>query len=471
MTEGNDSRVGMGAKKGGYRIPRFSELRYVIEFCEQTRNLEKVNQNDIFRALTKTRYKIDRERQAYSAIKRVGLPVLESKFRKGYLKEGVVVDFIKFGLNLGLLRQSETPREFILSTSLKKIGEASHLNNTAEAKIFILDRIICSGSYRLFDPTRFLMPIRNQVIESVIPFRVVKEQSNKKKKRIEPLEPIPIAEEEGTGYKNDHRLIYDVLQTNPIRLDVMLNWGSFFGLLNFFWPDFEKPKYEKRKNESLFIPNKGFYLSKIIVSCAELLKLNEILSQENVLERDEIGRRLGLTRYATTCVLYAGLRLDMVSRQKNDEISIEKRIDDLKSLVNEATRIGAIIVSDGEAYRGLVDSPDLPLETNHTVLLFEREWSLPKFFQALKDQYYSLVKGETVLYAPIFRLRGNVCKALRMHDETFDRYLRLCVKSKDFSSNISLGVLSPEMRQRLGARGLEKAFILSGTSYSQIKVR
>jgi hypothetical protein len=242
-------------------------------------------------------------------------------------------------------------------------------------------------------------------------------------------------------------------------------------MLNFFWPGFKKPKYERKKSETLFIPNKGFYLCKIVVFCAELLNLEQILSKESTVTRDVIQQKLGLTSYAVTCVLYAGLRLDMISMKDNNEFSIRKKVNALSTLINEASRIGATIVSDGEQYRGLVKTPSPQLEPVHTLLLLEREWSLGKFFQTLVSQYRDLVKGETVLYAPVFRLRENVCRVLRIHDETFDKYLTMCIRSKEFLGRISLGILSPEMRHKLRARGLEKAFILSGKSYYQIKVK
>jgi len=453
-------------------VPRLSELRYVLVFGQEIRNLGKVDEKQILQLLTKIRYEIEKDRQASSAAKRVGLPQLQTSFRKGHMKKGAVVDFIKFSSNLGLLRRPEPFEGYVPDPTLLEIGERYHSGRVDEAKKLILDTIIRSGCYRLFDPSRFLLPIRNSSIDTVIPFKIVKEFVNgMKHKTRKYLEPIQIGKEEGTGYKNDYRLIYEVLQTNPVRLDVMLDWGSFFKMLNFFWPEFKKPKYERRNSETIFVPNKGFYLCKIVVSCAELLSLEKIIREENAVARDEIQRKLGLTSYATTCVLYSGLRLDMISMKDNNEFSTKKEIKNLGTLINEASRMGVTIVSDGGQYRGLVQTSNSLLEPAHTLLLMERDWSLSKFFQTLTSQYRGLVKGETVLYAPVFRLRESVCRVLRMHDDTFDRYLTMCIRSKDFLGRILLGIQSPEMRHKLRARGLEKAFILSGKSYYQIKVK
>lgn len=435
---------------GQHGVPRLSELRYVLDFGKEARYLEKVDERQILQILTKVRYEIEKERQASSAAKRVGLPELQTSFRKGHMKKGAVVDFIKFSSNLGLLRRPGSIEEYVPDARLKAIGERYHSSSVDEAKKLLLDTIIRSGCYRLFDPSCFLLPVRDSSIDTVTPFKIVREVINGKKlRKRESLKPIQIEREEGTGYKNDYRLIYEILQTNPVRLDVMLDWGSFFRMLNFFWPEFKKPKYERRNNETLFVPNKGFYLCKIVVSCAELLSLEKILSEENTVTRDQIQRKLGLTSYATTCVLYSSLKLDMISMMGNNEFSTKKEIKTLGTLINEASRIGAMIVSDGAQYRGLVETPNPLLEPTHTFLLMERDWSLSKFFRTLTSQYRDLVNDETVLYAPVFRLRESVCRVLRMHDDTFDRYLVMCIRSKDFLGRISLGIQSPEMRRRL----------------------
>lgn len=460
-------------------VSRVSELDYFMEICRIGLKLKQLTKKDISDAIIKKRLEIERKRPIDSSM-RVSLPTLESKIRGGHLREGAIKDTIKLCLKWNLLVPTPTNKEVYTPTNgCIRIGECVERNDLNAAKIELLDTIIKSGSEKLFDPQNFLLKIRNSVTTSVIPFVTLSRKGDKREKKIIHLPQIAVPQDEGLVY-NDYSFIYEVLNTNPVSLSVIFDWGDYFRLINFAYPEIDLKGMVKQVNDEIqkqgsgwkvtgVYPTRVVYLCKIIVKFEELINLMHCLNaygggcDVNML-KDE----LKVTNYVKTCLLYIAQKLDLI-KFKDGRVEINKNVADFEHLVNLALKARCLVLSDGELVRGVVRSYSKDLDPGTTYAISEPEWDLKTFLKALWMRYYELVEGKTFLYASIPRLREKVCKDLRIHDDVFDDYLNKC--RLEYPDYISLSLGSAEIKSRLKIKRLEKAFMLYGRSYYLIKVK
>lgn len=466
-------------------VVRVSELDYFLEISRYATDRGKLTKKTIFEILTEKRIDLEKKRPITSS-KRFGLPTLEGKIKRGYLTEGAIKDTVKLCLDWNILTPSATEKDVYLPTKdCIEIGEFVQKNEINNAQLKLLDVIIKSGMDRLFDPQNFLLNMRNSVLESVTPYITVSKKEEilgkvKREKKIIPLSSITVPREEGIAY-NDYRFTFDVMHTNPVSLSVILDWGSFFKLVNFFSPQFDVKTMVRQVKDKLEItpdkgwkitgtyPTKGAYLCKIIVSFAELAKLITFLTASGkTRERKALREKLKLTSYVETCLIYTAQKLGLISVE-GDIIKVNKHIVNFHQLLDLALKSDCLILSDGENVRGIIKSSEEDLDPRTTYIITEPEWALETFLRALWVHYYELVEGKTFLYAPIPRIRERVCRDLRIHDDAFDEYLNKCRLA--FSNFVSLSLGSAEIKSRLKIKKFEKAFMLHGRSYYLIKVK
>jgi len=425
-------------------VVRVSELDYFLEICKQTHSVSVLTADDVAEIVVRKRVKIEKERPAVSST-RLYLPTLEKKIAQDYLRKGAVKDVLKLCTSWNLLVTGPNGK-FEPSPICREIGAFVSDEEIASAKNKLFHAIIASGMDRLFDPSRFLLKIRDNVVQDVIAV-------DRDRQHIR----LKVPSEEGVAY-DDERFVRDIMHTNPVSFTVICDWAYFFNLLNFFIPTFEKTV--KR-------PTKGIYPTKIIVSLKEVNDLIKLLSAEHhPIPKNLLIAQLGLTGYVGTCLVYIAEKLGLVI-EENDNISIVRRISDLSELIRLATGRGITVISDGKI-RGIINKFDKELENDTTYLILEPQWPLEDFLETLWECYYDLVDGKTFLFASIFRLRETVCKILRIHDDDFDEYVsRALVK---YPSRLHLGLGSAETKHRLKARRFQKPFNIHGRSYYVVKV-
>ena len=458
-------------------VSRVSELDYFLEICRSALKLKQLTKKDISEAIIKKRLELERTRPIYSST-RVSLPVLEGRISRGYLREGAIKDTIKLCLKWNLLTSAQMKDTYTPTNDCVRIGEYLDKNDLNAAKLELFSTIIKSGSERLFDPQNFLLKIRNSTVTSVIPFVTLSRKSNGKEKKIIKLPPIAVQECEGMAY-NDYAFTYDVLNTNPVSLSVIFDWGDYFRLINITYPEIDlkdiirqvKDFQEKEPGWKItgVYPTKGAYLCKIIVSFDELINLMHCLNAHGrACDVDIIKDELKITNYVNTCLIYTAQKLGLVKIRDN-KVEADKYVTDFERLFDLTLNAQCLILSDGELTRGIVRSYTQGLDPRTTYIVSEPEWSLKTFLKALWVRYYELVEGKTFLYASIPRLREKVCKDLRIHNEVFDEYLNRC--RLEYPDYISLSLGSAEIKSRLKIKRLEKAFMLHGRSYYLIKVK
>jgi hypothetical protein len=377
-----------------------------------------------------------------------------------------------------LFSESNQKGLFQPTEAFVSIGNSIRQKKDAEAKLALFDSIIRARTDLLFDPSKLFIRTRNwntdrvNIVIQKITCEFGRKSCHQCLKKNECLEVISInvPKLEGVGYDDALFLGFDVESgsynfTNPVSMDVMFDWGDFFGFLN----DFPlKLNAKLQKTEYKIRPKHGFYLTRIVCSAKEILDIVELLKSRHERSNDvidDISQSLRLPKRAASELLYACVKLGILS-QSDKEYKVQVKEMNIRSLLERCRLTGDFLVSEDDKYPGLLKNTDY-IDPNKAFVFVKVFWSTAEFLTALRSTHRNLVKADPVMYSSISAVRTEVCKKLRITNKEFDDNLCKCLVT--YPTKIKLGLGSAELRKQLTG-GWEKSFIYKGTPYYLLKV-
>lgn len=302
--------------------------------------------------------------------------------------------------------------------------------NEKLARRELLDAIFSSRRDKPFHPSHLWVSIRN----SKVTFLKTTFRIKGKKGNIEgPM--VRFEGEDGVAY--DHEPFLKKVPTNFFALDIMRDWGEFFGVLNYYPLDREKIQTElkswiddyKKDNGydiKLRWPRYGIYLTVILASVEELMKALILLRNRGELTFQQLVEELKLNTYACNCIVQILHEIGLISVTQENVLSAVKDKISLQKLL-EAGKEKALIISDGPEIYGIVtnkfDQLQYRLKREKTYFIIEPEIQLNDFKRIFTKNYAEAVKDRFGIPVWISELAFSVCKELRISRRLYDNFI------------------------------------------------
>jgi len=437
-------------------------------------------QNKIFREYArKWREKSEVQRAQLTSIRGIGSNRLSARVKSGFMKRGMAAEIVNACIRWNLFSGTNQSGLFQPTDTFISIGKSFQQKKDADARVVLFDSIVRARTDLLFHPSKIFIRTRNRNTDHVnlviekIPCELKRKQclSCQKKNACLDMVTVKVPKLQGVGYDDALFLGFDLESgaysfTNPVSMDVMFDWGDFFGFFN----DFPlKLKIQLPKMHYKIRPKHGFYLTRIVCSVGEIMHMGELLqrsnSEEDGSEIEGISKSLNMTARAASELLYAGVKLGILSTA-NKKYKVEVKEVNLHFLLEKCRLTGDFLVSEDEKHPGILKEV-VNVESSRVFLFVKVIWPTADFLNVLRNTHAALVRADPIMYSSIPTIRMEVCKKLRMTNNEFDENLRKCLTT--YPTRIKLGLGSAELRKQLTG-GWEKSFIYKGTPYYLLKV-
>lgn len=435
-------------------VTGFSRLEYILGFkeCEGIAgkffDQPSFRFSDAYSVVKEVALSIEAQRHHYAKT-RIDVSKLgygsEERELEGYgpTKLKTITKTAISGLKKWELIKPISVNTYIPLEGLRQIGRLCREGKFDEAKTLLYHYII-RKEYP-FSPRRFLVKLRDYKQVKVLFY---------KPQRAE----IPLQENGGIAYIDD--TFIEHLQTNSWAMTVMSDWGSYFGLIDWF--------------PETFIINKVKFRTRMLVLTKRLASVKEMediysFEREQGIEQpstliEQYSKKSNLNKYAVQSIFKCAERLGLFKVTDNRlECGEALRSHEI---ISRALSEKAWVIADSDEYRGIISdvSSIPPVGADHIFILFGEEIPLETFYEHLYDGYVKSVEGKTYEAAWIDKVRKEVCKSLHINRITFDQLLtKLCIKLG--APYVELTKVSIKPPSDL------KPFIFVGQAYHMIKVR
>jgi hypothetical protein len=356
--------------------------------------------------------------------------------------------------------------------SLKNLGAIDKTDTCGllQAKTSMYDSIIRSGREKIFEPSNLLLSVRDNSTSSV--GAVMKENIGEK------IEEISIPKCDGRAY-NDYYFVHMKLNTNFRSFDIMRDWGYYFGLLN----EYDRVPISVDNGRRILYPQYEVYLTRTICNIYEIAQtIQQLMNGGGVLPTKDLAELLGKNTYSVVSIVF-NLKSIGLASYRGGEIILEEQSLKInmydeetlyQSICSRIKQTGSMLVSDDPSSRGMLN-PNVEirnLDTKHLYLMTDTSWKIEDFEKALREAYLKVTNGKPYRYAYIQSVRKETCRALRIHDDAFDKYLTELITLKP--ELIELTKASGEITRRLLPRRsfvkIGKPFKFKGKFYRMIMV-
>ena len=448
----------------GRSVTGISHIDYILPIAAYARGRNQISESEILQIVRKEAVKREKQKALFAGKFWIDY---EKKLRseKRFLK-GITNSLILAMRKWQLIKDTDMKGLFRIGEPLVDLSklDTTTNNGSRHAKLLLYNSVLQSGKESLFNPSSFLISIRDNAVSKI--HALCSTNGGRITKELE----IPYVE--GRAY-NDHYFVYTKLGTNFRSFDIMRDWGYLFGFLN----DYDTISTAVEKGEKILYPKYEVYLTKVVSSLHEKIQvLKHLHSLNTPLAVDDFQNILGMNKYAVVCVIHNLKFLDLVSyekerafldeRARNTISGMQRNTELLSFLCKEIIRKGALLVSDDPRRRGVLANFN-DLDPEHAFMFADPSWEMSDFEKALKEAYVSLTGGKTYRYTWIPILRQKVCRKLRIHNDTFDSLLSLLFEQKP--EMIEFSKAAGDVTRRM-LRRFKKPFKLRGRTYRMIIV-
>ena len=409
---------------GKRSVSRFSSLRYILQIGADSISKKELTTDDVLQSIVKTRKEIELERIGHP-FTRVSLSHAEqeSYWKKKYIRRRADETY-KILEKWNLIDENGRVTE-----TLEKIGQAyneyrlsGRENNLELAKKLLLNAILSCGKEEPFNPSRFLMKIRDCSLHELL----IKGRIDQKEIVTKTIQ----VDEEGIAYAT-RTFINQVANTNPVTFEVLRDWGKFFELTNWF-----QVRLKGLTNFRVISPKFGIYLTRSVCTLRELLFAALFIKNEGPTSNEELSFHLSesLERkynlYTIRSILYALDFLGLVTQQSGKYVFTGSTKINSVNLIEKTLKKDCLILSEGNR-KGVIfkhnkDFSDI--DENKVFLLFKPRINLKTFYKVMETTFSSLLVHATQHFVYIPVLREETCKALRVSDRVFDNLLTECAR-------------------------------------------
>jgi len=408
-------------------VTGISHIEYVLPIARYARDKAQISRREILEVVR--REAAERERiEAIFAGK--GIDYNRKMKSKPLFLEGITNSLILAMKKWDLLGKATTMDLFPVPQSLRKLCviDATEDGGLLQAKTSIYDCIMRSGKETIFEPSNLLLSIRDNSVSTI--------KAVMKDTTATTIEEFAISGCEGRAY-NDYYFVHDKLKTNFRSFDIIRDWGYFFGLLN----EYKNVPVSADIAKRIKYPQYEIYLTKTICSMYEILEtIQHLRKAGRTLTGEDLGRLLGINKYSVVCIVYNLKSLGLVSYREAEIIPEEDLFKTgmsdqeilCQTIYRKVRQIGSVLVSDDPSSRGVLASIDETRKTDpkHLYLITTTLWKIEDFQRVLRQAYLRVTDGKPYRYAYIQSVRKEACRALRIHDDAFDEYLRELIRLK-----------------------------------------
>lgn len=415
----------------------FSRLDYILYVCNWLADKPLFSFEDLYGIVKFAALEIESSR-SYYARGRGRIDVVSRGFRKDIrtldemkklqpygpqkliyvARNGCLRALLKWQLVAKVDKDSYRPLE-----AFKEIGRLLRGGKEKEAKRRLYHYLLRSRREPLFDPGTFLLGLRNY--------------------------PNTLQDERTITYDKS---MVDFFGTNPVSMDVLLDWASFFGFVDHF--DFGKRKV--------------VYLTDSVATLKELVRLMVFRKEQpNLTPIDcvnKLAAEMGLHRSASMSVLECAQRLGLFESEFEQHSS-----EEIEEKICESAKVRhGLVMSDLPETAGVVDrfNPQVH-HADRCYVILDRPVDTQDFHKVAYREYKRLATGLGD-YVWIHELRKAVSVAMLIRRKDFDEILLRLYQTLGPRSIQLLKMHSSVLASWKAVR--EEPLVFSGNVFHKIKI-